>query len=152
MPKFPPINLTEHWQSVYDSIRRIIDLVPEDKWDWTPREGLWNSRGIAIHIADCRDSWLSFTVKDGEPYPNIWSTVRSTDDLRREHARAWARLQRFLASQEALDAEYEDDWDGKKVMLSGHWIAFHIFEHDVHHRAELLQRLALLGVEHDIDF
>jgi uncharacterized damage-inducible protein DinB len=30
-------------------------------------------------------------------------------------------------------------------------VAFHLLEHDVHHRAELLQRLALLDVVHDID-
>jgi uncharacterized damage-inducible protein DinB len=31
---------------------------------------------------------------------------------------------------------------------TGHWIAFHLLEHDIHHRADVLHYLALLGVEH----
>ncbi|MBI5288708.1 MAG: hypothetical protein HY873_07015 [Chloroflexi bacterium] len=73
----------------------------------------------------------------------------SKDDLKRELERSYSRLQRFLANQAQLDATYTSDWDGRKY--DGHWIAFHLLEHDIHHRAELMQRLALLDVEHRID-
>lgn len=153
MPDFPPLQITEYWREVHEDFLRIIDLVPADKWNWTPDERLWNARGIIIHAADARDSWMTFTVQDGNPYPNIWATARTLDDIRREHERTWARLQRFLSNQSALDAAYkEEDRNGNVVDINGHWIAFHLLEHDIHHRAELLQRLALLGVEHGIDF
>jgi len=149
---FPRLDISPHWQTVQESILQIADLVPADKMNWTPRDDLWNFRGILIHVADARDSWLARSVQDGDPYPNIWTSARSRDDIKRELARTYERLQRFLRNQEQLDGSYPDEWDGKVVMNSGHWIAFHLLEHDIHHRAELMQRLALLGVPHGIDF
>jgi uncharacterized damage-inducible protein DinB len=134
---------------VQRDLLRIVDLVPDDKIDWSPKEGLWNFRGILIHVSDARDRWLADRVVDGDPYPNIWTTARSTEDLTREIVRTWERMERFLANQSQLDATYTSDFDGRQY--TGHWIAFHLLEHDVHHRAELMQRLAMLDVEHGID-
>ena len=30
---------------------------------------------------------------------------------------------------------------------TGHWVAFHLLEHDIHHRADMFLYLALLGIE-----
>jgi uncharacterized damage-inducible protein DinB len=136
---------------VQEHLLRIVELTPDDKLNWTPREELWNSRGILIQVCDARDRWLAERVGDGEPYPNVWLTARSKDDLRRELERTFARLQRFLANQAQLDATYTEVWQGETNTYDGHWVAFHLLEHDIHHRAELLQRLALLGIEHSID-
>ena len=148
----PLIDITPHWSSVQADIVRIVDLVPDDKMNWSPKQELWNFRGILIHVADARDGWLTRAINDGEPYPNIWTTARSKDDIRRELERTWTRLGRFLANQAQLDASYPGEQNGQEADLSGHWIAFHLLEHDIHHRAELLQRLALLDVDHGIDF
>lgn len=145
----PRLDITPHWDSVQEHLVHIVDLVPDDRMDWSPKAELWNFRGILIHASDARDRWMTRDVKDGEPYPNIWATARSKDDLKRELKRSYSRLQRFLASQVQLDATYTSDWDARKY--DGHWIAFHLLEHDIHHRAELLQRLALLDVEHGSD-
>ncbi|MDE3094599.1 MAG: hypothetical protein KGK07_01185 [Chloroflexota bacterium] len=50
----------------------------------------------------------------------------------------------FLADDRLLDAEYAD-FSGPP--LSGHWIAFHLLEHDIHRRADVLHYLALPGVD-----
>jgi uncharacterized damage-inducible protein DinB len=153
---FPRVDLSPHWQSVQESLLHLIDVIPNDKLNFTPREGLWNSRGILIHVADTRDRWLAERVQDGEPYPNIWLTARTKDDLGGEMARTFERLQRFLRDQAQLDATYRFVWDDGSVEhleeRTGHWIAFHLLEHDIHHRAELMQRLALLGIDHGLDF
>jgi uncharacterized damage-inducible protein DinB len=151
MQDAPRLDISPHWQSVQDDLLQIVDLMPEGKMNWTPADHLWNSRGILIHVSDARDNWLSRDVQDGEPYPNIWTTARTRDDLKRELTRTFERLQRFLANQQQLDAIYTGEFKGEPVASSGHWIAFHLLEHDIHHRAELMQRLALLGVQHDID-
>ena len=145
---FPPLNIASHWQSVQDDLLRIVDLIPEGKFNWTPKPELWNSQGILIHISDARDQWLSRDVQDGEPYPNIWTTARTPDDLKRELSRSFARLQGFLSNQSQLEARHASEW---REDFDGHWIAFHLLEHDIHHRAELMQRLALLGIDHGID-
>jgi uncharacterized damage-inducible protein DinB len=150
MPQtFPALQITAHWQEVQDQVLHILDLIPDEKLNWTPKADLWNARGILIHIADARDQWLTRDVKDGDEYPNIWTTARTKDDIKRELERSFQRMQRFLANQGQLDATYVNDHDGRSY--DGHWIAFHLLEHDIHHRAELLQRLALLGIEHGID-
>ena len=145
----PRLDISPHWATVQRDLLRIVDLVPDDKIDWSPKEGLWNFRGILIHVSDARDRWLASRVIDGDPYPNIWTTARTKADLTRELARTWDRMGRFLANQSQLDATYDVDYHDEDP--SGHWIAFHLLEHDVHHRAELMQRLALLDVEHGID-
>lgn len=146
----PRLDISPHWASVQADLVRIVDLVPEGKIDWSPKEGLWNFRGILIHVSDARDQWLASRVVDGDPYPNIWTTARTKDDLKREMVRTYERLERFLANQSQLDAMYERDEEyGSR---DGHWIAFHLLEHDIHHRAELMQRLAMLDVDHGLDF
>ncbi len=147
--ELPPLAISPYWASVQDDLVHIVDLVPDDKIDWSPKDGLWNFRGIMIHVSDARDRWMAMSVVDGDPYPNIWTTVRTKDDLKREIGRTWERLQRFLANQSQLDAVYERD-EGYPAR-DGNWVAFHLLEHDIHHRAELMQRLAMLDVEHGID-
>src|SRR5262245_27366680 len=150
---YPRIDITPHWQSVQDNLLTIVDLIPEDRLNWTPRPDLWNCNGILIHVSDARDGWMSGDVKDGDPYPNIWTTVKTKGDLKRELERTYARVQRFLSNQAQLDSEYpEEGPDGKvRFINSGHFIAFHLLEHDIHHRAELMQRLALMDIKHGID-
>lgn len=148
---FPPLDISGYWHEVNDHLLQIVDLVPDGKMDWSPKEELWNFRGILIHASDARDRWMTFDVQDGEPHPNIWTTARTRDDLKRELTRSFARLQRFLANQGQLDAKYTDDDHPEWPAHNGHWVAFHLLEHDIHHRAELLQRLALLDVAHGID-
>ena len=145
----PHVNITPPWAGVQADIVRIVDLVPDDKIDWSPKAELWNFRGILIHVSDARDRWMDRDVKDGDGYPNIWTTAKSKDDLKRELGRTWMRLGRFLADQSQLDATYAGDETHHP--RTGHWIAFHLLEHDVHHRPELLQRLALLDIDHGID-
>lgn len=151
---FPALEISPYWRGVHDDIVRIAGLIPEDRMNWTPKEDLWNFRGILVHVADARDGWLSDRpggVGDGDGYPNIWTTVRTTSDLVRELERSFARLERFLRNPAQLAATYEETWQGETSTYTGHWIAFHLLEHDIHHRAELMQRMALLGIEHGID-
>ncbi|HXK33687.1 MAG TPA: hypothetical protein VNM91_06735 [Dehalococcoidia bacterium] len=66
---FHALHISPYWRGVHDDIVRIVSLVPEDRMNWTPKEDLWNFRGILIHIADARDRWLSDGpggVGDGE--------------------------------------------------------------------------------------
>jgi uncharacterized damage-inducible protein DinB len=154
MSSAPALAITSYWQSIQDNLLQIVDLIPEDKLNWSPREDLWNSRGILIHVSDARDRWLADgagRVNDGDPYPNIWATARTSADLRRELERTFVRLQRFLANQAQLDGTYTGEWNRGPVTHDGHWIAFHLLEHDIHHRAELMQRLAHLEIDHGID-
>lgn len=147
-PTYPPLDITTHWSRLNDELIRLVDYVPDDKLDWSPKRELWNFRGILIHIPTARYNWLARDIKDGEPTPDVLREAQTKDGMRRHLRSSWERLQRFLSDQRKLDAVYEGIGDGEAHSFTGHWLAFHGIEHDVHHRADILHYLALLGIEH----
>jgi uncharacterized damage-inducible protein DinB len=96
-----------------------------------------------LHIASARDIWLTRDIKDGIDAPNVLTTVRTKPEFQQALRRTWERLEAFLLDQAKLDATYTTPWE----TTTGHWIAFHALEHDIHHRADIFHYLALLGIE-----
>ena len=144
--RYPPLDITPVWARLNEGIIALVDYIPEDKLDWSPQPGLWNFRGILMHTAYARDGWLARDVRDGgEPAEALWARGGlSKAHIQTELRRSWERLARFLSDPAKLSATY-DTADGR---LTGHWIAFHALEHDIHHRADVFHYLALLGIEH----
>jgi uncharacterized damage-inducible protein DinB len=141
------IDLAPTWARFNDELIRLVDYVPDDKINWSPKPELWNFRGILLHIAAARDGWLE-GMGDGIEAPNVYQTVRSKDEIKAAYARTWDRLAKPLGDQQRLDAEYETQDPGEPVdMKSGHWIMFHLLEHDIHHRADIFHYLALLDIK-----
>ena len=139
----PRIHITPTWARFNDDLIRLVDYVPDDKLNWSPKPELWNFRGILLHIASARDGWLGRDVKDGVDAPDVWRTVRTKAEIQQAYRRTWERLEAFLRDAGKLDATYTTPWE----TTSGHWIAFHALEHDIHHRADIFHYLALLGIE-----
>jgi uncharacterized damage-inducible protein DinB len=148
MTQYPSLDVTPFWSGLNDQLVQLVDIIPDEKMNWSPKPELWNFRGILIHINNARHNWLNSVVKDGQPTPDVLREGQTREGLRAQFRDSWQRLERFLADPERLGATYEDDWDGETQQLSGHWIACHLFEHDVHHRADIFHYLALLGIEH----
>jgi uncharacterized damage-inducible protein DinB len=139
------IDVAPTWRRFNDGLIRLVDYVPDDKMNWSPKPELWNFRGILLHIAATRDGWLGNDVKDGIEAPDVWRTVRSKSEIQEAYRRTWERVERFLRDEPKLDAIYGGG--GGFDPVNGHWIAFHLLEHDIHHRADILHYLALLGIE-----
>lgn len=137
------LDIAPFWAHFNENLIKLVDLVPDDKLNWSPKPELWNFRGILLHIAAVRDSWLGYSVKDGIEAPDVWRTVRTKAEIQGAYRRTWQRVERFLRNDAQLGAQYPED-DGGPV--SGHWIAFHLLEHDMHHRADIFHYLALLDV------
>jgi uncharacterized damage-inducible protein DinB len=141
---FPALDIVGPWSRLNDELIKLVEYVPVDKLNWSPRPELWNFRGILLHIAQARDGWMGGTVGDGDPAPSVYQTTRSKAEVQREFRRTWERVARFLADPAALSRTYQTDEDGRQS--TGHWIAYHLLEHDVHHRANIFDYLALLGI------
>ena len=137
------LDIAPTWARFNGQLIRLVDYVPDDKINWSPKPELWNFRGILLHIAAAREGWLGGLVKlEGEPI-DVYRTVRSKEQIQDAYRRTWQRVERFLHDPAKLDATYDDE--GEQV--TGHWIAFHLLEHDIHHRANIFDYLALLGIE-----
>ncbi len=142
------LDFAEQWGRMNESIVALVDYIPEDKLDWSPREDLWNFRGILAHIATTRHSWLETAVRDGESTPDVFRSIKTKEGVQEQVQLSWARVERFLSEQAKLDKVYEGVRFEESFSYSGHWIAFHLLEHDIHHRADIFHYLALLEIEH----
>ncbi len=140
----PRIDVTSTWAHLNDNLVRLVDYIPDNKMNWSPRSELWNFRGILIHIAAARDDGMGRRVNDGVDAANVFQTVRSKADVQTAYVRTWERLAAFLGDQASLDATYEIDNGGP---VTGHSIAFDLLEHDIHHRAAIFDYLTILGIE-----
>ena len=145
---FPPIDITAQWGRLNDTIIALVDYVPDDKMDWSPREGLWGFKGILLHTVMARDGWMADGARDGEEAPNVLEVALAADAIKEQLRRSWERVQRFLSDPAKLSKEYSRTRAGEEYRFSGHWMAFHLLEHDIHHRADIFHYLALLGIEH----
>ncbi len=143
---FPPLNITQYWASVNDQLISLVDLIPDDRLDWSPKPELFNFRGILVHISMGRHTWMTRDVQDGELSPDALAEGLTKDDLKEQLQVSWMRMERFLSDPDNLDGTYVIR--GGPAQRDGHWIAFHGLEHDIHHRADIFHYLALLGIDH----
>lgn len=144
---YPPIDVTGQWKKTNDAIVSLVDYIPDDKLNWSPREGLWNFKGILIHTIMVRDNWLANAVRDGEPTPNVLELAQTKDGIREQLARTWARVERWVSDPAKLDTVYEGEWAREGFALSGHELAFGQLEHAIHHRADLHHYLRELAID-----
>jgi uncharacterized damage-inducible protein DinB len=142
------LDIAPTWERMNGTIIELVDAIPEDKLNWSPKPELWNFKGVLIHLIGVRHSWLERDVKDGESSPNVIVEAQTKEGLKRHLELSWERVARFLSDQARLDATYQGQFDdGVPYSYTGHWIAFHLLEHDIHHRADIFHYLALLGIE-----
>ncbi len=146
----PALDIAPFWADLNDQLIELVDLVPDDRLDWAPDPGEWGCRRLALHIAGGRDHWMANAVRDGEPLPD-WRPDATRHELKEHLQRSWERLARFISDPARLNAEYGPPGGDPEYLdparFTGHYIAYHRFAHDIHHRAGLLDRLAQLGID-----
>jgi uncharacterized damage-inducible protein DinB len=140
---FVPLNIASYWDAVQNDVLAIVDLVPKGQMGYSAHPGMWNFQGLLMHVADARETWLTRDIRDGARDIDIWKNVRSREEIRSALEQSYARLQAFLANKAQLDAQYHSEWRD----FDGHWVAFHLLEHDIHHRADMLHHLAMLDID-----
>ncbi len=141
------IDVLPYWGRLNEGIISLVDCIPDDKLNWSPKPELWNFKGILIHISGSRHGWLTNDVKDGAPSPDVIREAQTKEGIKRHLQVSWNRVERFLSNPPQLSAVYKGDLNDPRT-YNGHWIAYHLLEHDIHHRADIFHYLALLGVEH----
>jgi uncharacterized damage-inducible protein DinB len=134
------------WGRLNEQLVELVEHVPDEHFDWAPKAELWSFRRLFVHMAEAREQWMTRAINDGEANfvgQRALSKLEIKDALRD----TWKRIERTFADQAKLDATYKDRWWAEAPPRTGHWVAFHLLEHDLHHRAEMLLYLALLGIE-----
>ena len=142
------IDILPFWARLNGQLIQLIDYIPDGKLNWSPKPELWNFRGILIHFSMARHNWLGNQVRDGWPFPDLLSGDTSKDGIKKQLASSWQRLERFLSDPARMSGSYQGMYYDKLTTFSGDWLAYHLLEHDIHHRADIFHYLALLGIEH----
>ena len=141
------VDVVPMWSRLNGMLVGLVDHVPDDRMEWSPRPGLWTFRHIFLHVAEAREQWMNRAIADGERDIDVYANVHTKDEIKSALAATWERIERVFADQTRLDAIYKDRYWSEAPLRNGHWVAFHLLEHDVHHRADMLMYLALLGIE-----
>jgi uncharacterized damage-inducible protein DinB len=149
---FQSLDIVPQWARMNETMTHLVDCIPDEKLNWSPKPELWNFKGILIHICGARQAWVAAPrlqrVPEPSDEPQRWEQIireaQTKDGIKRHLALSWDAVAGFLSSPEKLAAAYDDE--GNEV--TGHWIAYHLLEHDIHHRSDIFHYLALLGIEH----
>ncbi|MBD0278492.1 MAG: DinB family protein [Flavisolibacter sp.] len=132
--------------------RKMLERVPDDRWDWKPHEKSMDIKRLTVHIAEL-PSWVTMGLNtDGIDFaatPYQPTTVNNKGEL----------LQLFEQSLESgrtalQDAKEEDllpNWtlrsgDHIHGVMTKYEVIRHAFAQTIHHRAQLGVYLRLLNI------
>jgi uncharacterized damage-inducible protein DinB len=137
----------EYFERIRERTLRVVGCIPQDKIDWTYREGKFSFADIIRHLAAIERYMYAENVQ-GKPslYPGHGA----------ELAEGYDRVLEFMnrAHIEAMEIfrSLSDDALKRKCMTPGgveiatwKWLRAMI-EHEIHHRGQLYLYLGLLGV------
>jgi len=135
-----------------ETTRKMLNLVPADKFEWQPHQKSMKMKILAVHIAEL-PGWISLGLKtdemDFEKSPYQPTPVNNTAEI-------LDLFERSLADGKAsLTSATEDDllptWtlrNGSEVLavMSKYEVVRHAFAQTIHHRAQLGVYLRLLNI------
>ncbi len=134
--------------------RRALERLPEDKFDWKPHEKSFTLHSLAAHLAEV-PRWVKPTLEmdildlDEQPWERVVPETREELLKHFDEGRTEARASLEQTSGETLMETWTMKHDGKVVMSmpKGVVLRSFVFNHNVHHRAQLGVYLRLLDVE-----
>jgi uncharacterized damage-inducible protein DinB len=132
--------------------RKMLQLVPEDKYSWKPHEKSMSMQQLAVHLAEIPE-WASMAIRtDGIDFaaqPYVPTPVNNNKDLLNLLEQSVAEANETLNSttEEVLDATWTMR-AGEQVFatLSKADTIRHSLSQTIHHRAQLGVYLRLLNV------
>ena len=101
MPNYPRLNFAPHWKMTNDNLVELIDLVPEDKLDWSP-PGEWSIRVITTHIILARYHDPIVPGRDGAQISDVVLDCRTKSGLKQHLRSSWDMVEAFLRDQAKL--------------------------------------------------
>ena len=149
------------WDAQYRPyLRRAVDALPREHFDFKPRPEMLTSHQIILHIAEADLAWIDSVVDDTpeqewvaehEDPSQGWKTVIDAPDhaalhrlLEESHRPTQRWLERPATELGRISTKRLQDGSERRYTL--HWILDHVQEHELHHRAQLNMYLRMLGI------
>lgn len=150
------LDIARHWATMNDHLIELIDLIPDDKLGWSPREGEWDFQRILQHLVLARyHGPIMDGLDEGATLSAAVAGTQTKEGIKDQLGRSWEILAEFISDKVRLDAEYEPHgYDAGYYQLEpekydGHYVAYHRLAHDLHHRGTVLDYLGQLGISLD---
>lgn len=132
--------------------RKSLERVPEDKFDWKPHDKSFSLHALAAHCAEI-PRWVPVTLSMDEfdidaPYDRVVPETKDEILAHFDEGVAEARALIEGASGDDLMATWSMKQGGEVAMAmpKGAVLRSFIFNHNVHHRAQLGVYLRMLDV------
>jgi uncharacterized damage-inducible protein DinB len=124
----------------------VLQAMPSQQWDFAPVPEVMSFRRMALHIADAEEGWRQVALGELNEWPDYSAADYPTpEDAIRLANEVHRRTVDLLT---AKPAEWLDEtiliWG--KYSVTNRWIFMHVLEHEIHHRAQMLTYLRLVGI------
>ena len=144
--------LVKEMEQEASTTRKMLSIVPDDKYDWKPHPKSMNIKSLATHIAELT-SWVSMVLHTTEldfaasPYTPV--EIKNTKELVAYFEKCLADGKATL--EKANEEQLNDNWklrNGEEIYFSDTKAAMirQTYCQIVHHRAQLGVNLRLLNV------
>ncbi len=144
--------LLKEMEEEAQTTHKMLERVPEDKWDWKPHEKSMNIKQLTVHIAEL-PSWVAMGLTtDGIDFaatPYQPTPVNSKDELLRLFKQSLEKGRSSL--QNAKEEDLLPTWtlrsgDHVHRVMTKYEVIRHSFSQTTHHRAQLGVYLRLLNI------
>lgn len=131
---------------------KAVRNLPKEHLEWKPTGGVHSILDWLRHIGQIEDSWIQVAVLGRRDFkPRVKSRLMELPEVLAymEETRGVTEglLQEWPAEKlrETRVVPVRGDYRGREVSL--HWIMANQFDHERHHRAQILLYLRLMGLE-----
>ena len=129
--------------------RRLLERVPEGKFDWQPHPTSMTLKRLASHVAETPGVFAKMLTPDGIDFAEfkyVPPKIKNLADILALHDKSIESAKQFLAglSDEKALANWKFSRDGKEIMAAPRiaWVRSLMLSHWIHHRGQLSVYLA----------
>ncbi|MEZ4417297.1 MAG: DinB family protein [Gemmatimonadota bacterium] len=137
----------DYFERVRERTRRVAALAPPDRLEWRPREDRFSLGDLIRHIG-ATERWMWAENVCGRPsrYPGCGIELASGYDAVLAYLDAMhAEATTIFGSLTAEDLQRRVPTPGGVQLTAWKWLRAMV-EHEIHHRGQIYERLADLGV------
>ena len=137
----------DYWEKVRGRTRRLVDLVPAERLEWTWQAGKFTLGDIVRHLAGIeRYMYAENARRRPSRYPGHGRELADgLEAVRAYFERCHAETVEILRGLSDADLGEKCVTPGGAALGVGKWLRLMV-EHEVHHRGQLTMALGILGV------
>jgi uncharacterized damage-inducible protein DinB len=137
----------DYWEKVRGRTRRVVDLIPAERLEWTWQEGKFTLGDFVRHLAGIeRYMYAENARRRPSTYPGHGRELADgLEAVRAYFERCHAESVEIFRSLSDADLREKCVTPGGAALAVGKWLRLMI-EHEIHHRGQLYMALGILGV------